>query len=368
MRLEEHPFFEHVSDDQVGELAHKAQIEEYPPHSLIFEEGSKSDGLYIVLQGRVAFKKRLGEQTYRTISHSREGDFFGEIGLFTNQPRALRAESDEFVKLAKIPSRHLVEFIKSTRGPIENILKSIINHLQATTEHYVTDLLQKEKIALVGGMTNTIIHDFKNPFCLISLAAQLIAQLHDDPKTQKLCKNIESQIQRMLLMAEELAEFSKGQQILQFHRVNLRGLMNRFRELNFPYFQSLTVRINIKVPDIEFIAEENKLLRVLQNLIGNAIDAFDDENGTINISALEEGSYVVLSINDDAKGIPKAIRDTFFDPFVTFDKDKGTGLGTAIVKSIVEAHKGSINFITAEGEGTTFTIKLPKNPESEFLQ
>ena len=359
MEIETHPFFEKISNEQRDALIRFSVMEEYSPDAVIFEEGSRSDGMYLVLEGTVAFCKKTPENKFRTVSYSETGSFFGEIGLFTGQARSSRAEARGKVKLAKLPSEHLLKFIKSTPGPIDNILQSIISHLHDTTRHYIEDLLEQEKLAVVGNMMNTIIHDFKNPFCLISLGAQLIMQSHTDDKTQKLCNNIEEQVQRMVDMAEELAQFSRGQHELNPEKVNLKKLLERFEALNFPFFQDDRINIEIAVPDIEIEGEENKLLRVIQNLVGNAIDAFEENPGEISITGDVKGDILRLEIKDNGTGIPKEIREHFFDPFVTYGKSRGTGLGSAIAKSIVEAHNGSIRFETKTGKGTTFYINLP---------
>lgn len=361
MKLEEHPFFRDTQSQEVARLATKALIETFVAGDRIFDEGSPSDTLCLVLEGTVAFKKNMGDGKSRTISQSREGNFFGEVGIFTGAPRALSAFAETPVLVAKIKRDDLVDFIKSTPGPIEQILGSIVNHLHGTTRHYIEDMLQQEKMGLVGTMVNTIIHDFKNPFTLISLSAQLMRSRHDDAKTRKLCDNIEAQVQRMVAMANEISEFSKGEQRLHLSPVNLANLLDRFRELNEPYFQREGVSIEMQAAPVEIEGEENKLLRVLQNLVGNAIDAFEDGvPGQVQIYVHDKGEMAELVISDNGKGIPESIRHNLFTPFVTYGKSRGTGLGTAIVKSIVEAHHGTITFETATGVGTTFTITLPK--------
>lgn len=363
MQLAQHPFFSQVAPPQLDALIAAAQVTGYEPGAIIFEEGADSDALLLLLEGEVGFSKHLPNGTYRTISTAREGGFFGEVGLFTGQPRALRAEARGPATLASIPRDALVQFIKGTPGPIDHILQSIINHLHATTRHYITDVLRQEKMAMVGNMVNTIIHDFKNPFCLISLGAQLIRVAHRDEKTLKLCKNIEDQVQRMVAMAEELGEFSRGSYNLKLAPVNIPLLMDKFRELYLLYFQSPKVTIYINVADITIEAEEAKLIRVFQNLVGNAVEHLEglDRKGEIFITATLDpgGKHMLLTLADNGNGIPTQIRTNFFEPFVTHGKAKGTGLGTAIVKSIVEAHGGTITFETETGQGTTFNIRFP---------
>lgn len=365
MELRDHPFFHAVDGEQVSALEKATTIIDYPSDAVIFEEGTPSDALFLLLEGEVAFCKRVAGDSSRAISYARPGDYFGEIGLFTGQPRSLQAESRGKVRLAVVARDALLQFITNTPGPIDHILQSIINHLHATTRHYVTDMLRQEKMSVVGTMINTIIHDFKNPFCLISLAAQLIRSTHKDERTQKLCQNIEDQIQRMNAMAEEINEFSRGQQRLRLSKVSLPHLADRFRELNLPFFEKPNINIRFQLPDVSIDAEENKLIRVFQNLIGNAIEALEEKGGLIIISGeILPDDYLLLRVADNGGGIPEQIRANFFEPFVTFGKKKGTGLGTAIVKSIVEGHGGKITFETAEGEGTTFLIRLPLNQSS----
>ena len=360
MKISEHPFFNRVDTEQVDALVSAANIEHYPPDTIIFEQGSPSEGLDLVLEGEVAFCKLMDDEKSRVVGYSKAGTFFGEIGLFTGQPRALRAESRGKVVIANIPRDVLLGFFQRTDGPFDSILQSIINHLNETTRHYMEDMLQQEKLSMVGTMMNTIIHDFKNPFCLISLGAQLMAQMHTDERSQKLCRNIDAQITRMVEMAEELNAFSRGDQNLHIALIYLQQMIDRFEELNFPYFQNEKIPIEISLPNIVIDGEENKLLRILQNLVGNAIDAFGEESGKITISGeVKDDGFLHMIIADNGNGIPEEIQARFFEPFVTFGKSKGTGLGTAIVKSVVVAHGESIHFETEPGQGTTFFITLP---------
>lgn len=361
LRLEEHPFFRGLSREDVQALAKTADVRPYESSAVIFNEGDESDALFLVLEGRVTFEKSIPGNNWRVISYAVAGDFFGEIGVLSGAPRALRASASGPAVVARLPSGQLREFIRRTPGPVDHLLQSIISHLHHTTRHYVDDMLQQEKMALVGNMVSSIIHDFKNPFTLISLGSQMISTLHPDAKTQKLCANMGKQIQRMVDMANEVSEFSKGVHSFKPSRVEMFALLVKFRELNEPYFQKEHVKIELKCDPVVLEAEENKLLRVLQNLVGNAIDACEDKkDGKVLIEVHDRGENCELTITDNGKGIPEQIRNNLFEPFVTYGKTGGTGLGTAIVKSVVEAHKGRIRFETVTGKGTTFFVQLPK--------
>ncbi len=362
MEVHQHPFFKGFGKQELENLVRVSETHTAQPEELIFDEGSPSDALYLLLDGEVSFIKPLENGKEQIISKADPGEFFGEVGLFTGEPRSLSAVASTTATIAKVPKGALLDFIKNTPGPVDMILQSIVGHLHHTTRHYIEDMIKTEKMAVVGAMMNTIIHDFKNPFTLISLGSQVIMQRHSDERTQQICRNIEEQVRRMVDMANEIADYSRGQQSLEFAPVNLPKLFNRFRDLNFPYFQKDNIEFNMEIEDITIEAEESKLIRVLQNLTSNAIDSFEERGGgVISIVARKKNDGAEILLKDNGAGIPKEIRDKLFEPFVTFGKSSGTGLGTAIVKSIVEAHKGSIRFETQENRGTAFFIWLPKH-------
>ncbi|MGC9450128.1 MAG: ATP-binding protein [Oceanipulchritudo sp.] len=361
MELQTHPFFKQMDKESVEALTRSALIQNLPRGTVIFEEGDISDSIYLVLEGTIEFSKKVNNRGHINISQSHKGEYFGEIGVLTNDRRSLRAEAKTECSIACIPGAALVNYLRKMPGPVQGLMQSIIAHLQGTTRKMVDDRIHQEKMALIGNMTNTIVHDFKNPFCLISLSSQLLRQKHPEPESQKLCQNIEKQVDRMVSMVTELAEFSRGEHTINKVKLKLKDLFDEFKSLNHPYFESTNVQISIEVPDVQIIGAKAKLFRVFQNLIGNAIEAFGDRAGAVKLTGTvsHAENRVQLFIEDNAGGIPESIRDRLFEPFVSYGKREGTGLGTAIARSIIEAHGGTITYRTETGRGTIFTINLP---------
>jgi signal transduction histidine kinase len=93
--------------------------------------------------------------------------------------------------------------------------------------------------------------------------------------------------------------------------------------------------------------------------VGNAVEAFKGCGGRVELTTWANDQEVQIQIRDNGPGIPEAIRDRLFEAFVTYGKHSGTGLGTAIAKSIIDAHGGQISFQSSYQEGTTFYIRLP---------
>ena len=361
MRLEDHPFICSISEDRRATIADEVEIMTLPDAEVIFPEKSAPDALFLVLKGEVAFTKEKQDGTLQHVSQSGEGSFFGEVGVFTGEHRALGAVSLGSCTIARVPEATVKKIIEDAE-PVRRILESVIHHLKSTTDHYMDEVMRTEKLTLVGTMVSSLLHDFKNPFSIISLGSTIIERRYkEDPKVAKICENIESQINRMVNMANDLAAFARGDSQIEVSEVKIDELFNYFRELNTPFFKDQTVELIMQGNGTSLQGDASKLMRVLQNLISNSIEALHsaDIDGKVTVTATENDKVLTLTVADNGPGIPVDIRDKFFEPFVTHGKSDGTGLGTAIAKSIVTAHRGEIEFTTS-AEGTIFTIRLPK--------
>jgi signal transduction histidine kinase len=127
--------------------------------------------------------------------------------------------------------------------------------------------------------------------------------------------------------------------------------------------------VTVNVPDqpISFCGVHHRMVQVVMNLLVNASEAIRAKirkmklrRGEVEVTLESRGDEVVVQISDNGCGIPQERLDEICKPFVTYSQ-RGTGLGLALVRSIVEDHGGSIHFESQEGEGTTVTISLPLN-------
>ena len=360
MKLESHRFISYFEQEQADELCQLAVLERFPEQGLIFDENEIPDSLYLVLDGEVEFGKRTGPGQYQVIAVARPNEFFGEFGVLDGQPRSARAlASKDGATLAKIPRETLMEILQRSPGTVVlKLFRHIIQYLRSTTERYVDQVVYKQKMAVVGEMVNTIVHDFKSPVTGIQLASSMLKEMHVDEDTQEWCELIQAQVTRMLAMAEEVLEFTRGSSVLHKKPVNLAKTLRQFEKLNRVYFKDANVEFVMDAQDLWVNADEGKLMRVWQNLVSNAVDALEGRNGRIEIATVAREGWVEIDIADNGSGIPEAIRDRLFEPFITYGKRGGTGLGTAIAKSIIDAHGGEIDFNSGD-TGTTFYIRLP---------
>ncbi|MGQ4648807.1 ATP-binding protein [Lyngbya aestuarii] len=360
MDLKYHQFISFFEAEQAEQLCQIAITENFPNQKILFEEGEKPDFLYLILVGKVVFKKHIAHNQYQTLAQALPNAYFGELGILDGQPRSAQAIVCEGSTLAKLERQSLMEILLNAKGStVLKVFGYTTQRLRDSTDQYVKQLIYKEKMVLVGEMLNTVIHDFKSPLSGINLSSSMVKELHPDLETVEWCELIQAQAQRMSAMAEELLEFSRGNTVLRKKPVNLAKVLERFEKLNHIYLQEAQVELVIKAVDVVVNADENKLLRVVQNLVSNAVEAFNHPGGRVEITVGANGRWGRIKITDNGPGIPEEIQEQFFEPFVTHGKRGGTGLGTAIAKSIIDAHGGDISFESSCQKGTVFCIILP---------
>lgn len=361
MDLNSHQFLSFFKLPQAERLREIAIIEKFSDRAVIFEEGAESDSIYLLLEGAVEFRKQIGPDQYQTLTQALPNAFFGELGLLDGKPRSMQAIASDVATLAKIPGDGLMTVLEQTQGTVVTKLCSyMIQRLRSNTEEYVHQLIHKEKMVLYGEMLNTVIHDFRSPLSSINLASSTIKEQHPDVDTVEWCELIAAQTQRMTAMAEEFLEFARGNAVMRQKPLEVSVLLQRFEKLNRIFFEQSQVEFEIVCPAGLIInADEDKLLRVLQNLTTNAVDAFKGKEGRIEIKATQQANQVKIAIADNGPGIPDSIQERLFDAFVTHGKANGTGLGTAIAKSIVDAHGGEIDFVSHRDRGSCFYLHFP---------
>ncbi|WP_147303602.1 HAMP domain-containing sensor histidine kinase [Rhodohalobacter sp. SW132] len=232
------------------------------------------------------------------------------------------------------------------------------------------ELIKAERESAWKEMAQQVAHEIKNPLTPMKLNLQhLQRQLEANPDNVLALKpiiettaaNIIEQIESLNKIASDFSKFSKPIRD-PFEPVNLNPLLESVADL-YGHDEGVEIELNIRSKDLTIHCVQDEIRRVLINLIKNGIEACENGNSKIQIDAGFQNEELEISIADNGIGIPVKNRNTIFVPnFST--KSSGTGLGLAITKKIIEAHDGDISFESKPGQGTTFTIHLPKKPSS----
>lgn len=223
---------------------------------------------------------------------------------------------------------------------------------------------QRERLADIGAITARIVHDLGNPLAGLSMQAQLIhRRVTRNPERPSRdlappAERIVSEVRRLDGMIKDFLDFAR-QQRLKLQAVALPALLRRVVELWRPVAAARASTIALAVAEDvpPLAADEDKLRRVLDNLVKNAVEAIEEGPGRIDVDARCLGDdRVRIAVSDTGSGMAEGI-----DVFRLFEttKREGSGLGLPIAKQIVVAHGGHIGFERRKPTGTTFYVDLP---------
>lgn len=230
----------------------------------------------------------------------------------------------------------------------------------------VTHLIQAQRDAAWGEVARRLAHEIKNPLTPIQLSAERLShklasklQSADAEMLERSTKTIVNQVAALKTMVDEFSQYAR-QPALNLQSLDLNGLVT----------EVLTLYENSPVPAHTFLAEDlpliqgdDRLLRqVFHNLLQNAQDALSNrKNAMIMVRTSVEADFVLMRVIDNGCGFPADILPRVFEPYVT-TKTKGTGLGLAVVKKIVEEHGGMVEIRNIDEGGACVCVKLPLTP------
>jgi signal transduction histidine kinase len=242
-----------------------------------------------------------------------------------------------------------------------HLFQQMLGYLRHTNRLFVGEMLHKEKLAVVGEMASSLMHDLRNPLTGIRLSTDLLSlKSPDNLETVRCCDGIRFQCDRVMAMTRDLLHFSKGDPGLHIGRTTTTAFLDQFRTLHEDYLREAGISCHIEAVPADIEIDDLRCLRLLQNLLTNAVEALiGRDDGEVEIRGWVEDSMFNLSISDNGPGIPDAIRDRVFQPFVTHGKKGGIGLGMAIVNNVVNAHRGKVKLETSD-QGTRFLAQLPQ--------
>lgn len=243
----------------------------------------------------------------------------------------------------------------------EQFIDALSSHASVAIENarLAQEMVQSERLSAVGRMASTIIHDIKNPMGTLRVYAQVMKKKSGNEEAAKLADEMIHQVDRFVNMAQEILDFSRGVSSMNVQELDFGEVMESV--LNF--IEKDLNKNNVQlVKKAEFAGmvklDQDKMIRVFYNIASNARDAMP-QGGSLTVSTVKSDGFVKIEFTDSGSGMPEEVKKKIFEPFMTFGKKHGTGLGMAIVKKVIDDHKGKVEIDSEMGKGTTIRIFLP---------
>ena len=222
------------------------------------------------------------------------------------------------------------------------------------------EIEMSRRMSASGRLTRGVAHEVKNPINAIVLHLQLLQNKLQqvDPDTRRHMDVIGNEIHRLDRVVQILVDFTRPRD-LRIEEIDLKRLLDEVLVLATPEAEQHGVAIvrdlapgplGVKV-DVDFMKQ------AILNVVLNGVQAMP-QGGTLTISAHNEEDQVVTEIRDEGGGIPPEIQEKIFELYFT-TKQSGSGIGLAQTYQVMQWHYGSVDFVSADGHGTTFRLTLP---------
>lgn len=376
-----HHVFPELSPDELQVLNAAAQEQDYLPGALLCQEGEIGRRLFIISEGEAEIFVNTEEKQMILVKKVGPMDYFGEMALINDAPRAATVRTISNCKTLEIDRGPFVDVIDHNPVLLRSIVRQISNHLQNNDRIIIRELRKKNQ-ALNVAYNNlsaqeklrtefiaTLSHELRTPLTSARGFLHLVNRgtIQGEAQTSALAtvtRNVEKMVGLInnLLVLYEMHLISP-----KFIDIGLDVVVHEaIHEARLTSDASLTPVEFIKDEDLPMIRGDlNGLLLVIRSLIENAFK-FSDKSDLVVVNLYRADEETVgLDVIDLGVGIPEEAQQRIFEPFYRVEgagSDRlfsGIGVGLAIAKFIVEQHQGQLLVESKPGEGSTFTMRLP---------
>jgi signal transduction histidine kinase len=222
--------------------------------------------------------------------------------------------------------------------------------------------IETERLSAVAEAASSISHDLRHYLAAVVANAEFLYEA-DELKLNRaeIYGEIKTASDQMIDLIDSFRELSSQRNAIVREPASLDQIIRRAMEAINARAEFRNVRVTLRASGgMDGLLDPKKLERVFFNLILNGCEATRNASGRVELEAQGEAAYFAVRVKDDGAGIPFAVRDTLFDPFVSCGKVNGTGLGLAIVSKIVEDHGGAVSVEASTGAGTVMLVRFPR--------
>ena len=290
-----------------------------------------------------------------------EGDFdyLPDLNMPNDEIGELAHTFVQMSEALKIKNAEVV----SAQDELHRLNRSLENRVEARTRELKSaqdELIKKERLAAIGQMASVVGHEIRNPLAVINNSTYFIktklSHAGDvEPKISKHLSIIESEIKQANGIINEILGFARTKDL----NPKIQPLHSYLEDLimSFPFPKHIEFVKEFTTENPIVNVDTDELTQAIRNLMNNGIEVMP-EKGTLTMRTVIEDNFVRIDIQDEGSGIPKDVLEKIFAPFFT-TKARGTGLGLAVVKKVIDRHNGKVDAWSEVGKGTCFKLFLP---------
>ena len=372
--------FPGIKPDEVQEIIMNSRVKAYPPDTVICRENAVEYTFYMILEGEFKVTKVINNAEDRLMKTLTAGDFFGEMALIHNAPRAATVTSTTNATLLELDKEGFNRVLKHSPSVSLAMIGEISSRLRQNDEMAIEDLrlraaeladayqkLAQQDMARHEFLTS-VAHELRTPLMVAS------GYLHALKKGMVPTEQFESKVDTVMRNVDQIVTLTNDILFLQeielvlpeFQSVNMYNIVEEIVKAYQDKAEARQVTLKIKGGQNTSAVQgdRNSLKRAVTALVDNAIK-FSNPNGSVEVQLTDHGNRVNISVEDNGIGIAPDIRPRIFDRFAHLEKSGdelygGLGLGLSITRQVIQQHNGLLEVESTPGKGSKFTISLMK--------
>jgi signal transduction histidine kinase len=370
--------FPGIKPDEIEELIANSQVHTYLPGAVLCRENAVEDRFYMILDGEAEVTKTINHSESRLLTTLSPGDFFGEMALIHNAPRAATVSAKTALTTLELDKAAFDKVIHKSTSIAMAMVSQISNRLRENDQLAVDDIrmraaelaeayqkLAEQDLARREFLTN-IAHELRTPLMVASGNLQILQK--GILKGEQLAVGIDTvtrNVQQIVTLVNDILFLQEMDLVLpDFQKVDMNEVgytvVGKYAAFAQERGVSLRFTPNSNLPPVW--GDSKSLERALMALVDNAIK-FSPQGGDVKISLNKNDTWVLVSVEDQGIGITKENLPRIFDRFYHLERSGdhlfgGIGLGLAITRQVIEQHQGSLDVVSTPGKGSTFTMTL----------
>lgn len=373
--------FPGIRAEEVQEIIVNSRIRTYVPGAIVCREHEIEYVFYMILEGDFEVLKTVNNSETRLLTTLTAGDYFGEMALIHNAPRAATVKAKTNVVVLELDKEGFNRVLKRSPSVAMAMVGEISNRLRQNDAMAVEDLrlraaeladayqkLAEQDMARREFLTN-VAHELRTPLMIAggylqNLQRGLVTGENVQPAVDTIARNIE----QITALVNDILFLQEIELVLpEFQPVNIVALVEQVVKKYEGKAAARQVTLKIKgdrgVPEVR--GDSRSLERALTALVDNAIK-YSAPNKAVEVRMYSQGERVLISVEDQGTGIPAEYLPRIFDRFFHLDTYNGSdlysgiGIGLSITKQVIEQHKGTLEVDSEAGKGSVFTMSLLK--------
>lgn len=372
--------FPGIKPDEVQEIIVNSRIRTYPAGTVLCVEDAIEKTFYMILEGDFEVTKVINNTEKRLLKTLTAGDFFGEMALIHNAPRAATVTSKTEAVVLELDKEGFDRVLKHSPSVAMAMVREISSRLRQNDQMAIEDLrvraaelaqayqkLAEEEFIRREFLTN-VAHELRTPLMAASGFLQLLKKgmLSGDQlntAVEKVSRNVEQIVSLVndILFLQEIELVFPDFQAVNILKIT-HDVVERYKEKAEARRVRLKIQSDRNLPPV--LGDARSLERAITALVDNAVK-FSPHGGDVDIRMSVNGDRVIIAVEDHGIGMTPEVQSRIFDRFYHLETSGGElfgglGLGLAITRQVIQQHKGTLEVESKPGKGSTFTLSLLK--------